>query len=87
MFYIINWLFFGLLVGYLAKKLHPGNDPSGYIVTILIGLVGSFLGSLITFVVYRDFNFHASGLIMSVIGAVLFCALLRWYNSKKNDKQ
>lgn len=82
MFYIINWLLFGLLVGYLAKKIYPGEDPSGYLITISIGLAGSFFGSVITFFVFRDFNFHPAGLIMSVVGAVVFCALLRWYNIK-----
>src|SRR5712691_9362390 len=41
---IIGWLLFGLIVGAIAKFLMPGRDPGGWIVTILLGIAGSFVG-------------------------------------------
>jgi uncharacterized membrane protein YeaQ/YmgE (transglycosylase-associated protein family) len=42
---IIITLIIGLIVGAVAKFLVPGKDPGGWIVTILLGIAGSFLGT------------------------------------------
>src|SRR4051794_4030187 len=44
---IIGWLLFGLVVGAIAKFLMPGRDPGGWIVTILLGIAGSFVGGFL----------------------------------------
>ena len=44
---IISWIFLGLIAGALAKFLVPGKDPGGFIVTILIGIVGAILGGFL----------------------------------------
>jgi uncharacterized membrane protein YeaQ/YmgE (transglycosylase-associated protein family) len=44
---ILGWILLGLFAGAIAKALHRGPDPGGIIVTILIGIVGAFLGGLI----------------------------------------
>ena len=41
---IVAWIVLGLIAGAIAKALMPGNDPGGFIVTILIGIVGAFIG-------------------------------------------
>ncbi len=43
----LYWVVLGLLAGTLAKFLVPGRDPSGCIITVLIGVAGSFIGGLI----------------------------------------
>ena len=43
----LSWLLLGLVAGSLAKFLVPGRDPSGCIITVLLGIVGAFLGGLI----------------------------------------
>ena len=43
----LYWVLLGLLAGSLAKFLVPGRDPSGCIVTILLGMVGAFIGGLL----------------------------------------
>jgi len=41
------WLLLGLIAGSLAKFLIPGRDPAGCIFTVLLGVVGAFVGGLI----------------------------------------
>jgi len=44
MFTLIIWGIFGLIVGLIAKAIHPGEDPVGFFPTIGIGIVGSYIG-------------------------------------------
>ena len=44
---IISWIIFGLIAGALAKFIMPGDDPGGFIVTSLIGIVGAVVGGFI----------------------------------------
>jgi len=78
MFGVVGWIIFGLIVGALAKLLMPGRDPGGWIVTILLGIVGSMLGGFIG----RSIGLYgpergAGGLVMSIVGAVLLLAIYR----------
>ena len=41
----LYWVLLGLLAGSLAKFLVPGRDPSGCIVTVVLGIAGAFIGS------------------------------------------
>lgn len=43
----LYWILLGLLAGTLAKFLMPGRDPSGCIVTVVLGVVGAFIGGLL----------------------------------------
>jgi uncharacterized membrane protein YeaQ/YmgE (transglycosylase-associated protein family) len=68
-------LVIGLVVGALAKLVMPGRDPGGIIVTMLLGVAGSFLALLIgrAMGVY-SMNDDGPGIIASVLGAVLLLA-------------
>ena len=65
----------GLIVGALAKLIMPGRDPGGMIVTMLLGVAGSylawFIGRTMGFYDVRD---DAPGIIASTLGAVLLLA-------------
>ena len=67
----------GLIVGALAKFIMPGKDPGGIIVTILIGIAGSFVGTMIG----RALGFYrqgqGAGFIMSLLGAILLLWVYR----------
>jgi uncharacterized membrane protein YeaQ/YmgE (transglycosylase-associated protein family) len=83
MFFIISWILFGLVVGYIAKSLHPGDEPIGYLPTLGIGVAGSFVGGIINFLLgMGNQSFQTSGLIMSVLGGVVCCAGWRYYKLK-----
>ena len=63
---------FGLVVGALAKLLMPGRDPGGFIITAVIGMVGSLLGAFLgrALGMYNS-GTQSAGWIMSIIGAML----------------
>ncbi|MGB3849801.1 MAG: GlsB/YeaQ/YmgE family stress response membrane protein [Tunicatimonas sp.] len=44
---ILTWIIFGLIAGAIAKFIMPGDDPGGFIITILIGIAGALLGGFI----------------------------------------
>ena len=44
---ILSWIVFGLIVGALAKLVMPGNDPGGFIVTVLLGVAGALVGGFL----------------------------------------
>ena len=73
----------GLLIGAVAKLLMPGKDPGGFIITMLLGLAGSFvagyLGQLIGW--YKEGQ--PAGFIMSVLGAILLLYLYRLFTKNK----
>ena len=71
MFGILGWIFFGLIVGVIAKLIMPGRDPGGFIVTVLIGIAGAVLGGLIGRMAGLYGPNDAAGYIMSTVGAVV----------------
>lgn len=74
MFSIISWLIYGVIVGVLAKALHPGEDPIGFLPTIGIGVAGSYVGGLLSWVLELGSTaFAPSGILMGVVGGVIFC--------------
>ena len=73
---IIGWILFGLVVGAIAKLLMPGRDPGGWIITILLGIAGSFVGGfLATTMLGREDQ--TAGWIGSILGAMLLLFIYR----------
>jgi uncharacterized membrane protein YeaQ/YmgE (transglycosylase-associated protein family) len=77
MFGIIGWIFFGLIVGIIAKIVMPGRDPGGFIVTILIGIVGALVGGFIGRAVGLYGPDDTAGFFMALLGAIVLLALYR----------
>lgn len=70
-------LLVGLVVGAIAKFLMPGRDPGGIIVTMLIGVAGSFLAHFIGAQAGWYNEGEPAGFIASVVGAVVLLAIYR----------
>jgi uncharacterized membrane protein YeaQ/YmgE (transglycosylase-associated protein family) len=70
---IIGWIVFGVIVGALARFFMPGRQPMGIVMTIILGIVGSFLGGLISWIFTGgpDQPYQPSGWILSIIGAII----------------
>jgi len=79
--FIITLLIIGLIAGFIARALVPGRDPMGVIGTIVLGVVGSFIGGFLGYVIFhKDANEGAlqpSGIIGSIIGAVIALLIYR----------
>jgi uncharacterized membrane protein YeaQ/YmgE (transglycosylase-associated protein family) len=74
---LIATLLIGLIVGAVAKLLVPGRDPGGWIVTIVLGIAGSFVGTWLGRVLGIYTSGQGAGWIASIIGAVLLLLLYR----------
>lgn len=70
---ILSWIVFGLIAGLIAKLIMPGNDPGGFIITILLGIVGAVVGGFIAnglgYGGVDGFNFGS--FIIAVIGSLV----------------
>jgi len=73
LWFILFLAFWGLIVGGLARLALPGPDPMGVLATIGLGLAGSFVGGIISWL----FLGHAGGVVFSIVGATLLLYLHR----------
>ena len=74
---IISAIIIGLIVGAIAKLLMPGKDPGGWIVTILLGLAGSIVGTYAGQALHLYHDGEPAGFIGSVIGAMILLFIYR----------
>lgn len=70
---LILFLVFGLIVGFVARAIMPGTQKMGMLATMLLGVVGSFIGGFIGALLTdsRVLDFNTAGVIGSVIGALI----------------
>ena len=81
----ILWtLLIGLVVGFLAKLLMPGRDPGGFIVTMLIGIAGSFVARFIGKTVGIYQTGEVPGFIASVLGAMALLLVYRLVTRRRS---
>jgi len=77
---MIGALILGLVAGAIAKFLMPGPDPGGILMTIVLGLVGAFVGYLIFtrgLGIGDDDAFDLGGLVSAIIGTMIVLGLYR----------
>ena len=85
---MIGALILGLVAGFIGKALMPGKDPGGFIVTILLGLAGSFVGFLIfteLLGIGDNEAFDLGGLIGAIIGVMILLGIYRMVAGKRDD--
>lgn len=76
---IIAFLIIGLIAGLIARAIVPGRQSMGLIATTLLGMAGSILGGFIASLFDRNgrlFELRPSGIIMSIIGAIVVLLLV-----------
>jgi uncharacterized membrane protein YeaQ/YmgE (transglycosylase-associated protein family) len=82
---IISWLIVGLIAGFLAKYVVPGEGPGGVLGDIIIGIIGAFIGGF----VFNAFGHTgATGLnvwsiIVAFVGAVILLFILRAISGRR----
>ena len=86
--FILYLIVIGLVAGFIARALVPGSDAMSVGATMLLGIVGSFIGGFIGYVLTHkdgdDGAFQASGIIGSVVGAVLALLVYRMANGRRH---
>ena len=78
MFSFIWWLIIGLIAGAIARLIMPGRDAMSWVATIVLGIVGSILGGLVSWAIWgadeSGRGFQPAGLLLSILGAII----VRW---------
>ena len=78
---IIAFIILGLLAGAIAKAVLPGDDPGGFIVTTIIGVVGAILGGFLAGVLFdadpMDEFFDISSWLTAIVGAIILLVIYR----------
>ncbi|MBA3396867.1 MAG: GlsB/YeaQ/YmgE family stress response membrane protein [Deltaproteobacteria bacterium] len=74
---ILLTIVIGAIVGALAKLVMPGKDPGGVIITILLGIAGSFVAGMLGHAVGWYEAGEGPGIIASILGAVILLAIYR----------
>jgi len=72
--HLILFLVFGLVVGALARLVVPGKEPGGWVVSMVIGVLGSFLGGFLGRAMNLYQEGEPAGFLMSFVGAVILVA-------------
>jgi uncharacterized membrane protein YeaQ/YmgE (transglycosylase-associated protein family) len=69
---ILSWIIFGLIAGILAKWIMPGKDGGGFIVTVILGVIGAVVGGWIStlFGFGKVDGFNFGSFVVAVIGAL-----------------
>ena len=82
----IWWLVIGLIAGALARLIMPGRDPMGIIATIVLGIVGSILGGLVSMAIWPSERLNGgipkAGLLLSILGAIVVLWIYRMVKAR-----
>lgn len=75
---IIAWIILGLIAGAIAKLIYPGSQGGGILATMLLGILGAFIGgTLHTWLTtgalqLASVSFTLGGIVVAVLGAIIF---------------
>ena len=73
-FSLIWTIVIGLVIGIIAKAIMPGRDPGGFVITTLLGIAGSFVGSFLGVLPILNWFPH---FLLSIGGAVILLVAYR----------
>jgi uncharacterized membrane protein YeaQ/YmgE (transglycosylase-associated protein family) len=74
---VIWFLIIGLIAGAVARFLVPGPDPMGWVGTLVLGVIGSFVGGTLAALLFGGtLTLSAAGIVGSIVGAII--VLLIW---------
>ncbi len=74
---IIGWIIIGLVAGALAKFVMPGDDPGGFIITIILGIAGALVGGFLAGLIGIGGGGFIWTILIATIGAIILLAIYR----------
>ena len=78
---IIAFIILGALAGAIAKALLPGDDPGGFIITAIIGIVGAIIGGFLAGALFNadpmDEFFDISTWLTAIVGSIVLLVIYR----------
>jgi uncharacterized membrane protein YeaQ/YmgE (transglycosylase-associated protein family) len=84
--FILFLVVIGLIGGFIARALVPGSDGLSTVGTIVLGIIGSFIGGFIGYALFRndadEGAFQPSGIIGSIVGSVIALLVYRAANGR-----
>ena len=87
---IIAFIILGALAGIIAKRLVPGSDPGGLIITTIIGIVGALLGGFLASALFGadplDEFFDISTWLTAIVGAIILLVIYRAVTSRDGHR-
>ena len=87
---IIGMIIIGAIAGFLARAIVPGKDSMSIPATILLGIVGSFVGGLLASLLFGSGDgesfLRPSGLIGSIIGAIIALVIYNMVTGRKKSR-
>ena len=83
---IITWIIIGAIAGALAKLIMPGDDPGGIIVTILLGIVGAFVGGFLTSLIGIGSGGFIWTILVATLGAIILLAIYRAFVGSRSRR-
>jgi uncharacterized membrane protein YeaQ/YmgE (transglycosylase-associated protein family) len=75
----LGWIIIGLLAGWIARLLTPGRDPSGCLVTLLLGIAGALLAGFLGQRIGWYGPGEGAGFLAAIVGAVLLLLIYRLF--------
>ena len=82
---VISWIVVGLIAGILAKVIMPGRGPGGFLITIVIGMVGALVGGFVVQLLGGTglTGFSIWSILVATIGAIILLALYRLFAGQR----
>jgi uncharacterized membrane protein YeaQ/YmgE (transglycosylase-associated protein family) len=76
---IISWIIVGLIAGVLGKLIMPGRDPGGFLLTIVIGMIGALVGGFVVRLLGGTgvTGFNIWSILVATLGAIILLAIYR----------
>jgi uncharacterized membrane protein YeaQ/YmgE (transglycosylase-associated protein family) len=82
---VVGYIVIGLIVGLIARFLVPGRDPMGCIGTMVLGIVGAFVGGFLSSLIWPPApgtGYVRPGFLVSLVGAILVLLVFRAFRRK-----
>ena len=83
---IISWIVIGLIAGLLGKLIMPGRDPGGFVITIVIGMIGALVGGFFVQLLGGAglTGFNIWSILVATLGAIILLALYRVFAGQRH---